>query len=110
MCTNLPFLQTPAQRPNSPNLVSNDQTLVDLTETLGGGGDSNKEAAATTTPGTTDSDLEKAIQLSLQEHNSRAGAPAFGGIKGVNQEDEDVSRALEASLLESANGKKRRAV
>jgi len=101
---------TPAQRPNSPNFGN--QTFVDLTEAgsspggISQGSDFKKPDALQTTAATgtgPDDDLEKAIALSLQEHNklSSTGAGHSSGIKGVNQEDEDVSRALEASLLES---------
>ena len=51
-----------------------------------------------------------ASHIVLLPYIAAAAGPAFGGIKGVNQEDEDVSRALEASLLESqGNGKRKRA-
>ena len=48
-----------------------------------------------------DADLEKAIQLSLQEAK-RSGGESFG----VTKEEEDVSRALEASLMENQFGPK----
>ena len=100
-----------AQPPNSPvqSASSNAATapttagsagnkaLVDLTE-------GNKAVASE------DSELEKAIKLSLQEaqQTSAASASHFGG-SGMTQEDQDVSRALEASLLETQmNGAKRK--
>ena len=98
----------PAQRPNSPN---NPAETVDLTESspkvAASNADSSgaiKESAAAAS--TADADLEKAIQLSLQEANRTAG---FGG-GSVTQEDQDVSRALEASLLDSqlGTGKRKR--
>lgn len=46
--------------------------------------------------------MEKAIQLSLQEAK-RTGGEGFG----VTQEEQDVSRALEASLLETQMANKR---
>ena len=49
-----------------------------------------------------DTDLEKAIQLSLQDVKRTEG-PNFG----VTQEEQDVSRALEASLMENQFGTKR---
>ena len=48
-----------------------------------------------------DTDLEKAIQLSLQEAK-QSGGQSFG----VTKEEEDVSRALEASLMENQFGQK----
>ena len=77
----------PIQPPNSPtsnsNRLNNKPSLVDLTDSS-----NNKDV---------DADLEKAIQLSLQE--VKRPVENFG----VSQEDQDVSRALEASLLENQN-------
>lgn len=99
-----------AQPPNSPvqSASSNaaapatpgsggSKALVDLTE-------GNKSVAGE------DVELEKAIKLSLQEaqQSSAAAASNFGGST-MTQEDQDVSRALEASLLETQiNGAKRK--
>ena len=66
--------------------------LVDLTESGNGSG---KDV---------DPDLEKAIQLSLQEVK-RSGGGAGEGF-GVTQEEQDVSRALEASLMDNQFGGK----
>lgn len=63
--------------------ADNKPSLVDLTDSS-----NNKDV---------DADLEKAIQLSLQE--VKRPVENFG----VSQEDQDVSRALEASLLENQN-------
>ena len=53
----------------------------------------------------TEDDLQKAIALSLQDgglvSQSQAGAGAGGSVSGISQEEQDVSKALEASLLES---------
>jgi len=48
-------------------------------------------------------DLQRAIAMSLQEGGQVSTATSTGGTgpPGVSQEDQDVSRALEASLLES---------
>jgi hypothetical protein len=90
------------QPPNSPSasaaaagasanvLRSNSMPLVDLTDPSN---DTNNKDE--------DSDLEKAIQLSLQD--AKQGSTNFG----VTQEEQDVSRALEASLLETNYGGKR---
>ena len=87
-----------AQPPNSPSNAGGDapevtpseaKPLVDLT---GNGSNANQ---------TVDADLEKAIQLSLQEAK-RTGGESFG----VTKEEEDVSRALEASLMENQFGAK----
>ena len=100
----------PMQPPNSPNSNSNtsvssaNRNLVDLTENVSttpnkanaGGSATNEEA-----------DLEKAIQLSLQEANARNTGginPPSSGPPGMSQEDQDVSRALEASLAEHTGG------
>ncbi|XP_048588705.1 ubiquitin carboxyl-terminal hydrolase 25 isoform X2 [Nematostella vectensis] len=48
-----------------------------------------------------DDDLEKAIALSLQE--SQAGQP-----QGITAEEQDISRVLEASLIENKPGQKRK--
>ena len=58
--------------------------------------------------GSSDADLQRAIKLSLQDQqNQQAQRPQFGG-GAFSQEDQDVSRALEASLLEHSNGAKRK--
>jgi hypothetical protein len=90
------------QPPNSP--VQGPKALVDLTDSNPASSSGGNKADSG------DSDLEKAIKLSLQEaqKNTAVAAMAFGG-SNVTQEDQDVSRALEASLLESTmNGAKRK--
>lgn len=92
----------PMQPPNSPsstaaaasgdNSAATNMPLVDLTDSSN---DVNNKDDG-------DADLEKAIALSLQEHKSQG--PNFG----VSQEDQDVSRALEASLMETASSKRSR--
>lgn len=52
----------------------------------------------TGSPGKDDSDYLKAIKLSLEESNRNTAE--FGGGQ-ISQEEQDVSRALEASLMES---------
>lgn len=87
-----------AQPPNSPVSSQQPKALVDLTETT-------PTTATSSGKESVDADLEKALKLSLQEQNAQG---RFGGSL-VNQEDQDVSRALEASLLESQlNGAKRK--
>ena len=90
----------PMQPPNSPSAVAsgggdvlrpNSKPLVDLTDSSNDG--NNKDV---------DADLEKAIALSLQEVKRTEG-----GNFGVTQEEQDVSRALEASLMENQFGGKR---
>lgn len=76
---------------NSNVLRSNSMPLVDLTDPSN---DSNNKDD--------DADLEKAIQLSLQDVKRSEGSNF-----GVTQEEQDVSRALEASLLENQFGGKR---
>lgn len=49
-------------------------------------------------------DLQRAIALSLQEGPAVAG-PA---VSGVSQEEQDVSKALEASLLETTRGSRKK--
>ena len=94
----------PMQPPNSPSatgsgggdvLRPNAKPLVDLTDSSNDAG-TNKAV---------DTDLEKAIQLSLQEVKRADGGG--GGNIGVTQEEQDVSRALEASLMENQFGGKR---
>ena len=91
----------PMQPPNSPSAVAsgggdvlrpNSKPLVDLTDSSNDG-NTGKD---------TDADLEKAIQLSLQDVKRTEG-----GNIGVSQEEQDVSRALEASLMENQFGGKR---
>jgi hypothetical protein len=99
---------SPIQPPNSPTTSSggrimrsnnsvklNNKPLVDLTE------------SPSTTKETVDADLEKAIKLSLQEAQGGGGGAVAGPSFGVSQEEQDVSRALEASLLENQIGGKR---
>ena len=96
----------PMQPPNSPN--SNpvvevagqpNRNLVDLTDSVSS--TQNKSSSGGTATNE-EADLEKAIQLSLQEANARnsggAHAASSHGPPGMSQEDQDVSRALEASL------------
>ncbi len=91
--------QVPMQPPNSPTLTagptlaSPPKPLVDLTDQPNS--NNAKEMV--------DTDLEKAIKLSLQEAaaaNNATGGNAGTGF-GVSQEEQDVSRALEASLLDN---------
>ena len=99
----------PMQPPNSPNSNSNisvssaNRNLVDLTENV-----SSVQGKTGTSVGNTsneDADLEKAIALSLQEANAQArNIPSSHGPPGMSQEDQDVSRALEASLAEHTGG------
>jgi hypothetical protein len=49
-------------------------------------------------------DLRRAIEMSLAEGSSAASSTTTRPA-GVSQEDQDVSKALEASLLESVNGR-----
>lgn len=96
----------PMQPPNSPSSTAavasgenaelrsaTNMPLVDLTDSSN---DVNNKDDG-------DADLEKAIALSLQEHKRNDG-PNFG----VSQEDQDVSRALEASLMETQSSKRSR--
>jgi len=63
-------------------------------------------------------DLQRAIALSLQDggvSSSRVGGDGGAGgqavtntVSGVSQEEQDVSKALEASLLESAGARRKR--
>ena len=73
------------QPPNSP--TSKKQPLVDLTD------NDNQTAKG-------DEDLQRALQLSLQDQQEKQ---KFGGSH-FSQEDQDVSRALEASLMENSGG------
>jgi len=77
--------------PPSPAAVINPATplrpVVDLTEDKAG------------------DDLRRAIALSLADGSSTSGA-ATSRPPGVSQEDQDVSKALEASLLESVNSRR----
>ena len=99
----------PMQPPNSPNsnssisVSSANRNLVDLTENV-----PSAQGKAGTSAGNTsneDADLEKAIALSLQEANAQARTISTShGPPGMSQEDQDVSRALEASLAEHTGG------
>lgn len=93
-------LPQPAQPPNSPNQPQQ-KPLVDLTE--GGSGGSGAESGPV--QGSEDAELQRAIKLSLQDQGR--SRESFGG-SAFSQEDQDVSRALEASLMESQNGAKRK--
>ena len=52
----------------------------------------------------TEDDLQKAIALSLQDGglvSQGGGGAGASTVSGISQEEQDVSKALEASLLES---------
>ena len=78
---------------DAPEVANDAKPLVDLT------GPTNGPNANQTV----DTDLEKAIQLSLQEAK-RTGGDSWSNQ--VTKEEEDVSRALEASLMENQFGPK----
>lgn len=77
-----------AQQPTKPK-------VVDLTE-------ENKP----------EDDLQRAIALSLQDGgvttSHRESVQTSAVVSGVSQEDQDVSKALEASLLESSGGRRKK--
>ena len=50
-------------------------------------------------------DLRRAIEMSLAEGSSTVSTATSPRPAGVSQEDQDVSKALEASLLESVNSR-----
>jgi len=50
-------------------------------------------------------DLRRAIEMSLAEGSSTISTATSSRPAGVSQEDQDVSKALEASLLESVNSR-----
>ena len=92
-----PDASTLTHPPNSPTQTS--KPLVDLTDN--GNGGATAEAGTTKD---TDADLERAIKLSLQETGT---VTSFNSH--FSQEDQDVSRALEASLMmEPMSGAKRK--
>ena len=99
----------PMQPPNSPNSNSNisvssaNRNLVDLTENVPSA--QGKAGSSVGNTSNEDADLEKAIALSLQEANAQArNISSSHGPPGMSQEDQDVSRALEASLKEHTGG------
>ena len=55
-------------------------------------------------------DLQRAIALSLQDggKTSASAATSSQTVSGVSQEEQDVSKALEASLLETTRGRKKK--
>ena len=55
-------------------------------------------------------DLQRAIALSLQDGGSTTANAATSSqtVSGVSQEEQDVSKALEASLLETTRGRKKK--
>ena len=55
-------------------------------------------------------DLQRAIALSLQDGGSTTSNAATSSqtVSGVSQEEQDVSKALEASLLETTRGRKKK--
>lgn len=55
-------------------------------------------------------DLQRAIALSLQDGGSTTtnAATSSQTVSGVSQEEQDVSKALEASLLETTRGRKKK--
>ena len=111
----------PMQPPNSPNsnsgnvggtnanrsLVFEPSKLVDLTDSVPNVSSSQSKLNVGASGTNEDAELEKAIQLSLQEANQRNVGGMHGssqGPPGMSQEDQDVSRALEASLAEHTGG------
>ena len=55
-------------------------------------------------------DLQRAIALSLQDGGNTTANAATSSqtVSGVSQEEQDVSKALEASLLETTRGRKKK--
>ena len=100
----------PMQPPNSPNSnpgtsVSSNRNLVDLTDSAPSSTQNKPNAGGSST--NEDAELEKAIQLSLQDQARNTGGlstTTSHGPPGMSQEDQDVSRALEASLAEHTGG------
>ena len=86
---------SPAVVMNPPVPPPDKPKVVDLTEDS-----SSKE-----------DDLQRAIAMSLQEGGSVSTATSTGsamGPPGVSQEDQDVSRALEASLLDNSGTRRKK--
>uniref|UniRef100_A0A0K2V7C5 Ubiquitin specific peptidase 25 [Ovis aries] n=1 Tax=Lepeophtheirus salmonis TaxID=72036 RepID=A0A0K2V7C5_LEPSM len=107
-----PLPKTPSNSPNNNTNSPEQQPSLEASMEIV---DSSKEVSSQKTFGqrnvpslldvssnTQDEDLQKAIKLSLEEaHKSQVSS-------GVSQEDQDVSKALEASFMEGGSNRRKR--